>query len=158
MKVLFLDIDGVVNDSNTWLPYVIGSKGVAIEDVPFQDWCSQFQPELVAKVNQIVDQTGAQVVLSSSWRKYHTLERINQYLVSAGATFQVIDHTNLYLKRFAAIKRWLNDHPEVKTYVILDDESQSWEDPYPRLIQAETYPQVGLTDSEVKFAIKVLNG
>jgi hypothetical protein len=53
MKVLFLDIDGVLNCSKTpnprKLPYVIDKK-------------------LLARLERLVERTGAKVVLSSSWR------------------------------------------------------------------------------------------
>ena len=50
-KVIFLDIDGVLNDEGDER-----EKGVVIE------------PYFVQNLFQIVDKTGAEIILSSSWR------------------------------------------------------------------------------------------
>jgi len=53
MKVIFLDIDGVLNSKNTpnprKLPYIVDSR-------------------LLARFKRLLDRTGAKVVLSSTWR------------------------------------------------------------------------------------------
>lgn len=55
MKILFLDIDGVCNCEGT--RERVGKSGVIGMD-----------PAKVALVNEIVEKTGAKVVLSSTWR------------------------------------------------------------------------------------------
>ncbi len=61
MKVIFLDIDGVLNDSNTfkWCKTIydrIGIRPVEIDE------------EKVMHLKEIVDATDAKIVMSSSWR------------------------------------------------------------------------------------------
>ena len=50
-KIIFLDIDGVLNDDGT-----VPERGPAVD------------PEMVARLSQIVSRTGADIVLSSSWK------------------------------------------------------------------------------------------
>ena len=54
MKVIFLDIDGVLN--------VIPTK--------FDQWGAYFGPDdhFVKNLKKIVDQTGAKIVITSTWR------------------------------------------------------------------------------------------
>ena len=50
-KIIFLDIDGVLNDDGT-----VPERGPAVD------------PEMVSRLSRIVSQTGADIVLSSSWK------------------------------------------------------------------------------------------
>lgn len=52
MRVLFLDIDGVLND-HTWLPEVL---------------CGQIHGDCVYELNRVLRATDARLVLSSAWR------------------------------------------------------------------------------------------
>jgi hypothetical protein len=67
MKIIFLDIDGVLNNPGTYtnrdkLVVDLGCGGLKYR----QENC--FEPELVSNLNEIIKQTGAYIVLSSSWR------------------------------------------------------------------------------------------
>ena len=65
MRIIFLDIDGVLN-SELWYKEV---KYANLEE-------KHFSPALVENLNTITDQTGAKIVVSSSWRKNKTLEQL----------------------------------------------------------------------------------
>lgn len=69
---LFLDIDGVLNHEN-WYSYK-DENGVEnyMRDYPY----SQFDPECVERVNRILKETGAELVISSSWRTDNDLPQI----------------------------------------------------------------------------------
>lgn len=110
MKVLFLDIDGVVNCQTT--KERIGST-IGIE------------PVKMALIKRIVKQTGCVVVLSSSWRLYppdlaHVREHIDLYDVTP-------DKRGL-TDRGCEVKEWMDNHPDVTAYAILDDSSDFHED------------------------------
>lgn len=57
MKILFLDIDGVLNSDNTQERYLIGERRYVGID-----------PLLLSILKNIVDKTDCRIVLSSTWR------------------------------------------------------------------------------------------
>ncbi len=67
MKIIFLDIDGVLNHMY-WLKKMKGVEG----DKKF------FDPDCVRRLNTITDKTGAKIVLSSSWRIGKTKEQLKE--------------------------------------------------------------------------------
>ena len=110
--VLFLDIDGVLNSTNFYIErsekHELDSRAVK--------WLSDL-------VNDIPN---LDVVISSSYRKLHSLDEINQILQLYGATFTAIDVTpNLNTFRGVEIQKWLSDNRNnnFKKYAIVDDDS-----------------------------------
>ena len=111
MKVLFLDVDGVLNTKRTVKSTPRGYRG--IDDA---------RVEILAKVfEKYMD---ADIVLTSDWKDMKPENEDFIYLVSklekqglklAGKTH---DHWN---NRGEGIIDYLNIHPEVEEYVILDD-------------------------------------
>ena len=67
-----------------------------------------------------LDETGAKVVLSSSWRYTRKAQNLKELL----ANFEIYTESTPYIhgKRGLEIKQWLLDNPEVEDFVILDDE------------------------------------
>lgn len=108
-KVIFLDIDGVMNNLST-----LGDR----ERAPWLD------PDNVAVLNQIVRATGAVVVLSSSWRRVMPLDELREAFVEAGCIAEIVDITpELHDgRRGREIAAWLAAQPDPPTrYVALDD-------------------------------------
>lgn len=108
MKVLFLDWDGVGNNSKT------PSRQEGDKFIMADQFCTFL-------VNRIVDRTGCSVVLSSSWRHSPTWR---QDMKDQGLVFDFLDRTTLEgneILRGGQIKKWLDEHPEVERYAILDD-------------------------------------
>lgn len=150
MKALFLDFDGVLNSAKYLLDY--GDCGMAID------------PTRMVLLRRIVDATGARIVLSTSWREHwsknlaecdSTGVLINEIFGKYG--LQIWDKTpELHTRREHEIKSWLDKHPEVKSFVVLDD----------RLLSAaylnghfiKTYNHFdGLEAEDVQKAIDILN-
>lgn len=106
LKILFLDVDGVLNCRTT---YTKGSEFFGID------------PYMVLLVHRIIEATGCKVVLSSSWR--HT--EAGRKIVKKAVPF--IDITpSLYgegMTRGHEIDAWVRHHPDVSKYAILDDDS-----------------------------------
>lgn len=109
MKVLFLDVDGVLNRWGSAQP---------------------FDAELVDELSRVVRLSGASVCVSSTWRKLEThRERLLGVLTQIGAPVvgwtpdlgAAADEGNLYIERGEEIQAWLDGHPEVSQFVILDD-------------------------------------
>lgn len=67
MKVIFLDIDGVIATTSCY--------GVARKN----KWNSyKFDEKCVAILNFILQETGAEIILSSDWRKHYTLQEMRE--------------------------------------------------------------------------------
>lgn len=123
MKVIFLDIDGVLNS----MAYV--NKMGPLFDLPE----NQMDPTLIARLNKLTDATGAKLVISSTWRlpfiKGHKLDMLKECMASYGITGEVIDMTGdkvfaINNRRGKEIQEWIDDHyKEVDRFVIVDDDS-----------------------------------
>jgi len=74
MRILFLDIDGVLN-STRWSM----SRGLA------DYWpTSEVDPAAVAVLNEVISRTSAKIVVSSTWRLGHSLDQLRDILVRSG--------------------------------------------------------------------------
>lgn len=106
MKVLFLDIDGVVNCVTTAQRHR-GAIGI--------------DPHMAFRVGKIQLDTGCEVVLSSSWRlNENSREEVRQQVVKfIDITPDLLGKTD----RGCEIIAWLDKHPEVTRHAILDDNS-----------------------------------
>jgi hypothetical protein len=118
MKLIFLDFDGVVNTR------LYDSK---------KDKIGYFHPEdeavnnknAIGFLNLLVKETGAKVVVSSTWRRGETVETLSEWLCNSGFEGEVIGKTprmDSYC-RGAEIEEYLLRLNDVESYVILDDDS-----------------------------------
>jgi hypothetical protein len=111
--VIFLDIDGVLNDAEP------------IQALPTRQsqWARLLDPERVSRLNDIIDATGAEVVLSSSWRQVHSLDDMQELLETRGFEGRLVDETPIVDKtRGEQIQAWLAMHRgEVERYIAIDD-------------------------------------
>lgn len=154
MNIIFLDIDGVLNCSSFRLEmFRRGDYSVGIE------------AHLIARLKRIVNETGAAIVLISSWRKFwmhngsvdNAGKRIETAFASAGLIIR--DKTPVLHggSRSQEIEQWLNNKPYVEHYVILDDNDFAWS----RVLRRHWVccpDDTGLTDSLADIAIQILNG
>ncbi|MCY1059430.1 HAD domain-containing protein [Nannocystis sp. SCPEA4] len=109
-KVIFLDIDGVMNS----LAGKAGQRGLS----------SWLDPVHVALLNDVVRATGAVVVVSSSWRRSMPLDALRLAFAEAGCVAEVVDVTPDLDpgRRGREIAAWLAAQREPPTrYAILDD-------------------------------------
>ena len=155
MKIIFLDIDGVLNsEMYEW------SRGEDRAD-------NRIDLSRVRLLKDIVSATDAKIVLSSTWRldwdKSPELcgedgEYINQCLAQYGLF--IIDKTpfnSMIDDRRREILTWLSHHRgEVESFVILDDINCGWGDLDRRVVVTDPYGY-GLNEEHVKKAIKLLN-
>lgn len=143
MKILFLDIDGVVN---------CASSNFKTDHWPLD----RYMAFLVGKIQL---ETDCKVVLSSSWRVHpEGVAVVEKHIVPILDTTprswydKEADHHSL---RGEEIERWLMDHPEVVEYAILDDDSDMLESQLPNFFK--TSWQEGLTDEIAAAVIAHLN-
>jgi hypothetical protein len=141
MKVIFLDFDGVMCLSTEWggrskkkLKYLKEFPGV--ENLPAHIKMDNFNNKSVRILNSILEQTGAEIVVSSDWKLYCTLDELKEMFTKYGIIKTPIDTTPNYpLKydkqyytakelaeyRVIEIKNWMKLHPEVTHWVAVDD-------------------------------------
>jgi hypothetical protein len=148
MKIIFLDNDGVICLSNNWggrtkkwakhrsaNPESSKLLSEAPVDVRFDD----FDKKSIKILNEILEETGAEIVVSSDWRFHATLEELGEYYESQGISKKPIGFTkklgqfqepenfpwsrqwNLEQSRSLEILQYLKDHPEVTEWVAVDD-------------------------------------
>ena len=159
MKIIFLDVDGVLNDA--WHALQL----------------DEFRIELLAR---LVNETNAQIVLSSNWRQvyvqYKRKERMqpeqkkalkNLLRLLKKHSLSILSYTPTIGygpdSRPLEIKRWLRMHPEVDSYVILDDEFfWNWSDLSEHVVlTSETINEewkAGLENKHIDKAINILKG
>ena len=111
MKVIFLDVDGVLN-SDEYIKRTIKSNIQGIE--------KHVDVEKIKLLRQAIVQTNAKVVLTSSWR----LTKMAQELIKLLITYGIYADSTPYIRneRGLEIKQWLVDNQNVEDFVILDDE------------------------------------
>ena len=112
MKVIFLDIDGVLNSHRT---------AVAFGGIPHttaNNGRSRLDEVAIRLIGGIARAAGAQVVLSSTWRKHADWLDYGPAL-----DLPIVDRTPQGLgPRGQEIADWLATHPGVERYAIIDDD------------------------------------
>lgn len=154
MKVIMLDIDGVFN-------HAVRSEEelkLLTYDVWAQDYTG-WDANCVKLLDDICKATKAKVVISSTWRKlfpditwWH-----EQFKLCNAEHVDVIGITGNSHNGFRGreVNNWLADHPEVTSYIVLDDDSDFYPD-QPR-IQVNPY-EGALTIFDAIDAIRILRG
>lgn len=175
MKVLFLDIDGVLNSQN-WFGYrLYCSKHdiydrvlnfVDINDEYINHKLSMIDDRAIVNLNRIIEETGCKVVLSSSWRSSRkSVNDLTQYILKIkGFKYELYDVTpRLWNDEFGTqrgeeIQMWMDKESEknkIESFVILDDDTDILPEQMKNFIHIDG--QVGLIDKDVVTAIKILN-
>ena len=151
MKVIFLDIDGVLNHEQHY-KWLIETD----EPTPMQRTYpyTEFNPESCRLLNEIVWETNAKIVVSSSWR-LAGVARLNSLFKHFGLP-RIYDITPcLNTARGIEIGAWLAAHPEVTNYVILDDDEDMNAEQKPFFIKTNPYED-GLNEDVKERAIQIL--
>ena len=109
MKVIFLDIDGVLN-SDDYIDIAKNSQGIE----------RHIDIDKVKLLKKAIDETGAKTVLTSSWRNSKDIGPLRELLAKYEIYFDVTPFINW--ERGLEIKQWLLEHNRGEDYIILDDE------------------------------------
>jgi hypothetical protein len=149
MKILILDNDGVICLSNNWggrkkkwAKYRSANPNSSpnLKDAPVEYRFDDFDKKAIKVLNEILEETGAEIVVSSDWKLHATLEELGDYYESQGiikrpiAVTPNIEHCKDYDDNFMwspqwdleqtrtiEIKQYLHDHPEITHWVSIDD-------------------------------------
>jgi hypothetical protein len=154
--VVFLDIDGVLNSKQWYAHNAASREGSSLRSSERRLWEKSIDPECVQRLNRILRQTGAVVIVSSSWRKKHALSEIVSILESRGFCGEIDGTTSAIgmLSRTEEISEWLAENrPPGSAWVVIDDELTSAL-PGERIVSPSN--QTGLTDRDVEEAIAIL--
>ncbi len=158
MKILFLDVDGVLNCQRIIFEAYKVRRDYGIVDEK-KDYLAMLDETMISRLNKIIEQTEAKVVISSSWRQLHPLDELIWMLEQKGFKGSVIGKTpKIGGKRGYEIEHWLDHNEGVENYVILDDNSDMLFPQMSHFVKTEFYGEDGgLQDNDVEKAIKILN-
>lgn len=152
LKLIFLDIDGVLNTGQHLTK-------LKIDHQPYADhYGPLFDPNAIDNLRKIVDATGAKIVITSSWRYIHGLAGLREMWAERNMPGSIhgVTPTDSFGNRGDEVKEYLtqisgNTPPQ---YLILDDECEYVGDQIKRLIL--TNPLTGITPTIATKAIKIL--
>lgn len=152
MKVLFLDNDGVIclsynwgGRSKKWSKYRSENPNSSKEkkDAPVEYRFDDFDKKAIKVLNEIIEETGCDIIVSSDWRLHANLEELGYYYMKQGIIKKPIAVTDIFqdifpkewnafrfradleLERSMEINHWLENHPEITHWVAVDDLNMS---------------------------------
>lgn len=180
IKVIFLDIDGVLNFAHL-SRYLKESrnKDLILKHGKLRNYWNKYiekkNPDFffskggpmsrnaIRLLNELTDSTGAKIVVSSTWRK-DTNPPIEETLKDAGITGEIIGITpsgGPMTCRGDEIYQWIKDNEELvgayykfKKYVILDDDSDMLLSQANNFVNTDHW--VGMTEKTVFKAKRIL--
>ena len=104
MKVIFLDHDGVICLSNNWGNRFKKQKewggrklSMTTLEMPVEYRFDNFDEKAVNVLNEIIEETGAEIVVSSDWKRWATVEEMGEYYESKGIIKKPIAFTDSIL-------------------------------------------------------------
>jgi len=151
MKVIFLDHDGVICLSNNWGGRMKKQKkygrklSQGVLEMPVDVRFDDFDKKAIDTLNEILEETNAEIVVSSDWKRWATVEEMGEYYESQGIKKKPIDFTpffrdlmkdgkapkigEFHYQRFEDLEQerhfeildYLKDHPEITHWVAIDD-------------------------------------
>lgn len=144
------------------------------EDTPRDKWGYTFDPMSVTNLKKIVDETGAEIVISSSW-KCIGLPMLQMMWKSRKLPGRIIDVTpdcmcdecmqNMDIdfdlidpgaSRGYEIREWLSRHgKKVSHYAIIDDMYEMLPEQLSHLVMTDS--EIGITDEDADKVIEILN-
>ena len=157
MKIIFLDNDGVICLSNNWggrskkwsrYRSENPESSKELKDAPVTVRFDDFDKKAISVLNEVLEETGTEIVVSSDWKLHGNLEELGEYYESQGILKKPIATTpNLYdfdeqsaglyhwkgwktiwdleKERILEIEKYLELHPEITHWVAIDDLNMS---------------------------------
>ena len=166
MKVIFLDIDGVLNNiqhCNYIHENIAPGHGFGqsweLDRGNFNDVTLGWDSRNVSALKYILYETNAKIVISSTWRKGRTTKFFRNCFSVYNLNPDIIGFTpeifKIGTKRGDEVNAWLKRHErDVTNWVCLDDDG----DFYPENNLIQTDLEVGLTWADAERAIDILKG
>ncbi len=179
LRVVFLDIDSVLNDDAFLRESLRGHETITVWSIELARKC--LDPVRIARLQRVIDAADAAVVIVSGWRRWAPVEEIAEALRDAGLRAEVLGAVGGVKMsgdlRASATHEWLRKHPDVTSWVVIDDDVRAWQvwrrvtryeaqssvesDDYSTpawLAGRVVHPKDGITDEHADAAIRVLLG
>lgn len=147
MKVIFLDHDGVICLATEWggrfkKQLKVGRKlSQSVLSLELDARFDNFNKKAIAVLNEILDETDAEIVVSSDWKRWASVEEMGEYYEAQGIkkkpiaftkkigdctcynpqTFQWSPKWMLEQERSLEITQYLQDNPSITHWVAVDD-------------------------------------
>jgi hypothetical protein len=170
MKVLFLDHDGVICLTQQW------GKRFSDKAKARGDFFDPFCPKAIKVLNNIIEKTDCDIVVSSDWRLYKDIDYMKTMYLERGIKKGPIDYTNIfdindedileetweYKDRYQILARvrekeimdWVNEN-KPSSWVAIDDLNMNKLEYFIHTpVQSEGIKQTGLANK----IINILNG
>lgn len=166
MKVIFLDLDGVLNDNFFLLKNLKNRHTIENGDL-----CEK----RILSLKRIVDKTGAKIVLSSSCKSKFNNGNPKDYRKNTRAevlvkTFERLgleifdlteiidtDYSTQGWSRPYEIEKYLKDHEDIENFVILDDDDAGMKRRFGKHFIKTNCNKGGLIRCRANRAIEILN-
>lgn len=162
-KIIFLDIDGVLNSEQYFLKRYRNTKDlnmINIDSLKENDYRVMLQLcdidlDSLNNLLEIIDLTNSKVVIISTWKRLVYYEKIKKHLINLG--LPIIGETNdNSLNRGEGIRKYL-DVNNVDNYIILDDEIFTDYDEELLSHLIKTSFKEGLIENNIIESIELLN-
>ncbi len=145
MKVIFLDHDGVICLSSEFGGRFKKQREAkrklsqSIESLPVFARFDNFNKKAIVILNEILEETNAEIVVSSDWKRWASVEEMGEYYESQGIKKKPIGFTKkvmdcevpqnfvwshrfeLEQERHFEILQYLRDNPQITHWVAVDD-------------------------------------
>lgn len=171
LKIIFLDIDGVLNYRPEDMAHSVPNF------TRHDERCFGLNPDLVRNLKEVIDATDAKIVISSEWRQHinylpYSMEREWREVLADGLERKVGDvivGDTPYLsltenRRGMEIRKWLegwrdaNPSDEFPRFIIVDDETSDILPLFDDLCVLKVDSRTGFTKHDANRAIAKLNG
>lgn len=154
MKIIFLDFDGVMDTEYDELIRIKEGKPISDEHGIL------FDPNCVKNLKDIIDQTGAEIVVTSTWKymmSYHDFTKMWEERGLPGFVTDVTPTLSQRSIRGDEIDAWIEECRSDCQYVIIDDlgADNFHSHQIPRLLVVNPY--WGLDEETAERAIELLN-
>lgn len=169
-KVIFLDIDGVLNTERFILSMLTKDCNGNYHGHEYltDEYGTLFDPISVKNLGKIIKLTDAKIVISSTWR-YSGLEKIKEMWHFRNIPGEVIDITPIHWElknnplngtpyekwRGNEIQIWLNENKDVSNYLIIDDDNDMLPSQIDNFVNTNQY--YGISSNNKRKAVQILN-
>jgi hypothetical protein len=136
VRILFLDVDGVLNRTGFRPGQSLGLR-------------SWIEPDLARRLTDVLKVTGANVVMSSDWRQGRSLQELQAELAAAGVECTLIGMTPvLGQARWREIEAWIVEHDVAAASIVIVDDGYDMGPFASRFVRAS--PLNGLDDDSAR--------
>lgn len=151
-KIIFLDIDGVLNSTQYWES--IQDKKKTMSEIEFD-----LDPKCLRNLKKIVDETNSKIVVTSTWKRIDKINSFKRYIPKYG--LHVYDQTPCHPDgaghRGDEIRQYLKEHEsEIEKFILLDDEEFPDFNELTNYLVKTNFYKGGLCGSHVKEAVERL--